>query len=134
MHCIATFHTHFSLKSELLTRPGCMEDCNATHLCWTISPLLYRQEMGRRLHWICASNRDFSLGYIGRSGNYKIIQPVLRTGFTCPALFFACPQQQIYNKCQNFSLSFGQVSKFFTCPPVFLPVPDRRTVCNFHPR
>ncbi len=31
-------------KSELLSRLGCMEDCGAMHLCWTIGPLLYRQE------------------------------------------------------------------------------------------
>ena len=32
---------------------------------------------------------------------------------------------------QNFSLSFGD--KIFTCPALFLPVPDRQTACNFHP-
>ncbi len=31
----------------------------------------------------------------------------------------------------NFSLSLGKVSKIFICPAPFLPVPDRRTVCNF---
>ncbi len=30
-------------------------------------------------------------------------------------------------------ISFGRVPKIFTCPPPFLPVPDRRTVSNFHP-
>ncbi len=25
-----------------------MEDCNAMHFCWTISSLLYRQEIGAR--------------------------------------------------------------------------------------
>ncbi len=30
-------------------------------------------------------------------------------------------------------LSFGKVPKIFTCPPQFFPVPDRRTVSNFHP-
>ncbi len=33
----------------------------------------------------------------------------------------------------NFRPSFGKVPKRFTCPPLFLPVPDRRTVSNFHP-
>ncbi len=37
MHCI-----HW--KSELLTWPVFMEDWNAMHICWTIRPLLYRQE------------------------------------------------------------------------------------------
>ncbi len=35
---------HFQWKSELLTRPGCMEDCSAMHLYWTNGPLLHRQE------------------------------------------------------------------------------------------
>ncbi len=32
---------------------------------------------------------------------------------------------------QNFHFSFRKVPKIFTCPPQFLPVPDRRTVSNF---
>ncbi len=45
MHCNLPYipvllMTHFFIekcdKSELLTRPGCMEDCNAMHLHWTI--------------------------------------------------------------------------------------------------
>ena len=34
---------------------------------------------------------------------------------------------------QNFSLSFGKVPEILNCPPLFLPVPDRRTVSNVHP-
>ena len=34
---------------------------------------------------------------------------------------------------QTFSLSFGKVSKFFSCPSVFLPVLERQTVYNFNP-
>ncbi len=26
-------------------RLGCMKDCSAMHICWTISPLLYREEI-----------------------------------------------------------------------------------------
>ncbi len=39
------FLSHFQWKSKLLTGPGGIEDCSAMYLCWTIVPLLYRQEM-----------------------------------------------------------------------------------------
>ena len=47
--------------------------------------------------------------------------------------FLPVLDRQADSNFQNFSLSFGKVSKIFTCPAQFLPVPDRRTVCNFHP-
>ncbi len=34
---------------------------------------------------------------------------------------------------QNSSRSFGKVPKIFACPPLFLHIPDRRTVSKFHP-
>ncbi len=40
-------------------------------------------------------------------------------------------RQRVISK--KFSLSLGKVSKILTCPVLFLPVPDRRTACNFHP-
>ncbi len=54
-------------------------------------------------------------------------------GYTCPALSFACPAQATLNEFQNSSLFFGKLSKFFACPPLFLPVMDRWTVCYFLP-
>ena len=34
----------FQWESELLTGPGCMEDCSTMHLCWTFGPL-HRQKL-----------------------------------------------------------------------------------------
>ncbi len=61
-------------------------------------------------------------------GNYKIIRAFLLSG-----TISAFPGHAGRQDFQNFSLSFGKVSKIFTCPALLLPVPDRRTVCNFHP-
>ncbi len=49
------------------------------------------------------------------------------------ALFMHVLDKYAESNFHNFSLSFGKVSKFFSCPASYLPVPDRRTVCNFHP-
>ena len=43
------------------------------------------------------------------------------------------PDITISKNSQSFCLSFGKVPKIFTCLPLFLPDPDRRTVSNFHP-
>ena len=40
-------HLFSKNKNDLLTRPGCMEDCSAMHIsdiCWTIGPL-HRQKL-----------------------------------------------------------------------------------------
>ena len=57
-------------------------------------------------------------------------------GSTYPPLFLPvldCAVIWMSENRQSSSLSFGKVPKIFTCPPQFLPDPDRQIVSNFHP-
>ncbi len=89
----------------------------------SLNPRLCKPQTDRHQGWKSRKDSAFP------TEKYRINLPVYHYFCLSPTM----PDIKTSENRQNFSLSFGKVPKIFTCPPLFLPILDRRTVSNSHP-
>ena len=122
---VSFFSPSVQVHGGLICTTSCLSVCNKnsdekkTHISESMKISTLSPNQG----WKLLENSVFP------SEKYRKYLPVLH--YFC--LSQTLPDMWTSENRLNFSLSFGKVPKNFTCPPLFLPVPDRRTVSNFHP-